>query len=293
MKIRREMLPILIVCTVIFVFYFLLVNNPYAEEKSSLKAEYVGSETCMECHEDQYKNYKASVHFQTEKDIYKVRGCEACHGSGSIHVEEGSVETIFNYKENVSHAEKTEKCLTCHSSNKDNFLFMGSDHMKGSITCSDCHKPHAAAGKDMLLTKKGYKLCLKCHTEIAPKLLLNERHRITEGMVSCTDCHKNHEASVRSRLGGFKQENCFKCHTDKQGPFIYEHGAIKVEGCTACHDPHGSVNRHMLTQQSTANLCFSCHISVPIWHNRFTPESNCTNCHSTIHGSQVSPYFLK
>lgn len=278
----------------VFLFLIILLVIPSLIAKEvDVQGEYVGSETCMECHEEQYKNYKMSIHYLTEKKNLKIKGCEACHGPGSIHVEEGEIEAIFTFDAATLAADKTEKCLNCHSQENKNFVFLGSDHMKGSVTCSDCHQAHPEMGKDMLLTKKGYKLCLSCHQEIAQKLALNERHRITEGMVKCTDCHKNHEPSLRTRLGGFKQETCYKCHTDKQGPFIYEHGAIRVEGCTSCHDPHGSVNRHMLTHQSTADLCFSCHVSAPIWHTRFTAESVCTNCHSTIHGSQLDPHFIK
>ncbi len=168
----------------------------------------------------------------------------------------GRKGTIFSFKADIPAAEKTEKCLNCHNKESANFVFKSSEHMKGSVTCSDCHEVHSAMGKDMLLSNEGYKLCLKCHREIEPKILLNERHRITEGIVKCVDCHKNHEPSTRSQLGGFNQQTCYKCHTDKQGPFIYEHGAVRTEGCVACHDPHGSVNRHMLSHQSHRGALF-------------------------------------
>ena len=122
---------------------------------------------------------------------------------------------------------------------------------------------------------------------------LNERHRILEGMVDCTDCHDQHGKSTRASLGGVKQEKCFQCHTDKEGPFVYEHGSIRVEGCTTCHNPHGNVNRHMLAYQQTADLCFSCHAEVPSFHTRFQATTNCTNCHTEIHGSNLSPFFLR
>jgi len=98
-------------------------------------------------------------------------------------------------------------------------------------------------------------------------------------------------------LGGFKDETCIDCHTDKGGPFVFEHGSVQVEGCVACHTPHGSINRHLLTFQSTGELCYSCHATVPGFHvgtpPRFTFATNCTNCHSSIHGSNLDPFFLK
>ncbi len=275
-------------------FTALLVMPALRAKDSAVRADYVGSEICRECHEEQYRNYKMSIHYLTEKMNLEVKGCEACHGEGSAHVDAGGgKETIFSFKSAVPAEMKIEKCLNCHNKEGKYFLFRGSDHMKGSITCSDCHDTHPEMGRDKLLTKEGYKLCLSCHRELAEKIVLNERHRIAEGIVKCVDCHEVHQQSPRARLGGFKQEACFKCHTDKQGPFIYEHGALRVEGCTACHEPHGSVNRYMLSHHRTAELCFSCHTAVPIFHNRFTADSVCTNCHSTIHGSQLSPFFIK
>jgi DmsE family decaheme c-type cytochrome len=138
------------------------------------------------------------------------------------------------------------------------------------------------------------KTCFSCHEDIFAKFNLNERHRLQEGILGCTSCHNPHEPATKERLGGFKQEACLKCHTDKGGPYLYEHGSSRVEGCTICHDSHGSPNRHMLTYQSIADLCFSCHIATPQWHSRFGEKtSNCTSCHSTIHGSNLSKIFLK
>ncbi|MDW7983493.1 MAG: cytochrome c3 family protein [Acidobacteriota bacterium] len=74
---------------------------------------------------------------------------------------------------------------------------------------------------------------------------------------------------------------------------MFEHGSSLVEGCTTCHDPHGSPNRRQLIFQSTADLCHSCHATVPGFHIRFRPDTQCTNCHSAIHASNLSPYFLK
>ena len=97
-----------------------------------------------------------------------------------------------------------------------------------------------------------------------------------------------------TRLGGFKDEACIRCHTDKGGPFLFEHGSSRVEGCTICHEPHGSPNRHLLITQSISDLCFSCHTFAPAFHKGFDSRTtNCTSCHSTIHGSNLSRIFIK
>jgi hypothetical protein len=42
------------------------------------------------------------------------------------------------------------------------------------------------------------------------------------------------------------------------------------------------------------DLCFGCHTAAVSWHSRFAvTETNCTNCHSAIHGSNLDKLFLK
>ncbi len=111
--------------------------------------------------------------------------------------------------------------------------------------------------------------------------------------MECISCHDPHKPSSRMMLGGFKQEACVRCHADKDGPYVFEHPALRVEGCVACHSPHGSPNRHLLHFQKDAELCLSCHALVPGFHSRFTLDTNCANCHSSIHGSNLDPGFLR
>jgi hypothetical protein len=49
----------------------------------------------------------------------------------------------------------------------------------------------------------------------------------------------------------------------------------------------------MLTFQNVADLCYSCHAVVPGFHASFGPDNQCTNCHSSIHGSNFNAFFLK
>jgi DmsE family decaheme c-type cytochrome len=235
-----------------------------------------------------------SVHAEAKSPDGKLLGCEACHGPGQDHAEAGGGKgTMFAFKATDSAAEKTNRCLACHAKEKSSFYYRSADHMKGNVTCSDCHHTHAAAGKDKLLKTETPYACISCHQEMLSATVFPAHHRMWEGMVKCWDCHNQHGRSDRTQLEGFKNEMCFKCHTDKQGPFLYEHGAVRIEGCIICHDPHGSVNRHMLTYQNAADLCFSCHAEAPSFHSRFNATTQCTNCHNAIHGSNLDPFFLK
>ena len=63
--------------------------------------EYVGSEACKDCHEDQFKAFSHTSHARLAsinawKD--KITGCEACHGPGKAHTEEGDPAKIISFK---------------------------------------------------------------------------------------------------------------------------------------------------------------------------------------------------
>jgi DmsE family decaheme c-type cytochrome len=245
------------------------------------------AETCGTCHEEVVKAFALRPHA-----TLAAQSCTACHGSGEKHVEEEGKGGIFAFKEADPANEKSKKCLTCHA--KDNPQFMTSPHGKASLDCATCHSIHGEEAASPLLKTRENKTCARCHEDIFALFQFNERHRLQEGIMACATCHNPHEPATRTGLAGFKQEECIKCHTDKGGPFLYEHQASRIEGCTICHEVHGSPNRHMLTHQNTADLCFSCHAEAPAWHADFNSEgTNCTTCHSAIHGSNLDKKFLK
>lgn len=242
-------------------------------------------ETCGECHEDLAKQHISTPHAV-------LNSCSACHGDSEEHIAEGGGETIFAFKTENTPIEKSKKCLGCHT--QTNSRFMASPHGKAAMDCSTCHVMHAEKTKPALLEKNAIKTCYTCHEDVFSLFQLNERHRLQEGIMGCSTCHNPHEPTARERLAGFKHESCLKCHTDKGGPYIYEHGASRIEGCKSCHEVHGSPNRRMLTHQSISDLCFSCHTTAVSWHRFFNSSTtNCTSCHSTIHGSNLHRLFLK
>ncbi|MFC2157379.1 cytochrome c3 family protein [Acidobacteriota bacterium] len=257
---------------------FMFAAHPYAQESDA--------EACLGCHEDMGQTFAKEPHSA-------LNNCVACHGNAEKHLDDGGgAGNIMAFGADDATNAKIGMCLNCHA--KSNSQFLAGPHGKSAMDCTTCHVIHGAHPKPDLLKTGATKSCLACHEDVYAMFQLNERHRLQEGILGCTSCHNPHESSVRERLGGFKDQTCKQCHQDKGGPFLYEHGASQIEGCSACHEVHGSPNRHMLKNQSGSDLCFSCHTFAPSFHSRFTSAtSNCTVCHSTIHGSNLSKIFLK
>jgi len=257
---------------------FLTANKPITQQEMDIDA-------CADCHEDIAKAFMSKPHAVTNS-------CTGCHGDAETHLEEGGGPNIFAFsKEDLAPA-KANKCITCHLDSNSRYL--ASPHGKAALDCTTCHSVHGHTTEKNMLKMNETKGCSVCHEDVSSQFQLNERHRLQEGVMECTTCHDPHEPSARERLGGFKHEACFRCHTDKEGPYLFEHEASRIEGCTSCHEVHGTPNRRMLTHHSIADLCFSCHSAAPSWHARFDAyNSNCTSCHATIHGSNLSKIFLK
>ncbi len=123
---------------------FVICGNGIAEEKT-----YVGSESCKDCHEQEYTNYldysKKAKSFESIKKMEKKltpeeyqscfechttgygksggfiseektphlkdAGCEVCHGPGSLHVDSEDPEEINREID-------MENCNTCHSKDR-------------------------------------------------------------------------------------------------------------------------------------------------------------------------------
>src|SRR5215468_7068091 len=55
-----------------------------AASSAPTDSDYVGSETCKTCHEDQFNSYAKTAHAHLGNAGWKAekQGCESCHGAG-------------------------------------------------------------------------------------------------------------------------------------------------------------------------------------------------------------------
>ncbi len=289
--------------------------------------DFVGSETCKACHEDQFKNVAMSKHGKLSEDPKwkdNVQGCESCHGGGKAHVEGGGDKTKIISFAGKNSKQISETCLACHSGTESHNNFRRGEHWRNDIGCTDCHTAHGPSEKNMMpgsgtfinesskqnpttvamLKQSEPQLCISCHTETKGQFSKPFHHKVLEGTMKCSDCHNAHggfEAKqTKLAIGG--DAACIKCHTDKQGPFVFEHAPLKTEGCASCHTPHGSSNPKLLKRNNIRQLCMECHSGIAdvesgapqAPHNQATTRyNNCTVCHAKIHGSNASTFFFR
>lgn len=271
--------------------------------------EYVGSETCLDCHDEIYNRIILTPHFETtlKTDRTWVEYCEACHGPGGLHTEYPEEKgSIRNFKDE-SAAETVDVCLSCHQANHFLKNFKQEQHYKTGESCLSCHTMHPSQPLAKLIAQSQEKLCFSCHQEKVAEFNLPYHHKVQEGRMRCWDCHDSHSTVASIQQIGFKQidERCFNCHPSQRGPFTYEHLASNVGTCTSCHTPHGSENTRLLRRSSQFLLCLECHSGpstadsllgskTPSFHiTTKATYQNCTVCHVKIHGSYLDPYFLR
>jgi predicted CXXCH cytochrome family protein len=222
-----------------------------------------------------------------------------------------------------AHYVGNKACLDCHANYVR--IFPASPHarihvetaaMSGQSGCESCHGPGSrhvevggGRGRFILNPGKDPASCFQCHLEVHAEFALPQHHPVVEGRMNCVQCHDPHGADIFKPAGGLamarRNESCAQCHREQTQPFVFEHEALR-EGCTVCHNPHGSMNRKLLTQ-SDPNLCLRCHAQVQgpgvargqlfigkVNHTALLQMGSCWSggCHTAIHGSNVQPQFL-
>lgn len=211
-------------------------------------------------------------------------------------------------------------CVDCHTNIVRQFpssahgRFHKDDVNFASMTgCESCHgagsmhvKAGGGRGRFIVNPGKDATTCFNCHIETHSEFNLPQHHPVIENRMNCVDCHDPHGPDIHhaglgrtATLGMARMnESCARCHREQSRPFVFEHEALR-EGCVVCHDPHGSINRALLTERDN-NLCLKCHAEVQTPgaiiigdedHSVFATRASCwaSGCHSAVHGSNVSP----
>jgi len=278
-----------------------------AAQSGSAPATYVGSETCLECHEDVGKGL--GPHGSPGFAKLSAHGCETCHGPGSVHAEDPDIEANRPSLKGKSAAAQSAVCQQCHDG-REQFFWAGSTHETRGLACTDCHSVHSAKSESaQLAATTAAEQCFTCHKNVRADLWKNSHHPIREGKIACADCHNPHGTQTAKMLRGESvNELCYSCNAEKRGPFLWEHAPVR-ESCMNCHTPHGS-NHIKLQKTSVPYICQQCHSNTrhpgTIYDNTKLPTPDnpstasnrifnraCLDCHAAIHGSNhpSSPYL--
>jgi len=276
-----------------------------ATKKTPEPATYIGEDRCVACHALEKEHWAHTTHAKVfrlnPKNDLEKKGCEACHGPGSRHLENATDKTAlitFTRKGDTPIEKQNGQCLSCHKGGQ-RIGWNGSMHQTSQIACTDCHNPMSKASATGLLAKNSItETCYTCHQQQRSEFNKRSHMPVSEGKMSCVDCHNPHGSPTRPLL---KADNvnqlCYTCHAEKRGPFIWEHAPVR-ENCMNCHNAHGSNNEKLLSVPRPF-LCQQCHTHVQHPNDLLTrgntaagttPDAralnrNCQNCHAQIHGS--------
>jgi DmsE family decaheme c-type cytochrome len=246
--------------------------------------EFVGMDTCATCHEDVVTAFKRTPH------VAAANTCEACHGSGKAHVDEGGDKSKIRSFKTLSAVQSSAVCQECHNKAGQKH-WSGSTHDSRNVACVACHNPHPKGQvTKALLVKPQIELCTTCHLQKRAQLMRSGHMPLREGKLQCTSCHNPHGTpNDKMLLQTSVNQNCYTCHAEKRGPFLWEHAPVR-ENCLNCHDAHGSISDKLLKVKMPL-LCQQCHQTAshpgPAYPgvSRYAFNQGCLACHPAIHGS--------
>ncbi len=303
-KMRLHTLRYLPIVALALAPWLMPVVSSWAEEVEPIG--YVGADFCVTCHEGYEEKMAASPHGKAGFGALSNRGCESCHGPGSLHVEDPDIVENQPRISDLSAEAQSAVCQGCHDG-ANQFFWEGGRHEARDLSCLSCHSVHSfESEKGQLNAANSVEQCFTCHQDVRAETWKTSHHPIREGKMSCTDCHNPHGSqSDKMITAASVNDQCYSCHAEKRGPFLWDHPPVR-ENCANCHTPHGS-NHLKLQKTSVPYLCQQCHSNTRhpgTLYDRTTladgsrPSNrdfsrSCLNCHAAIHGSNhpSSPYL--
>ena len=211
---------------------------------------------CVNCHEAQNNTILLTGHGASNDA--NGSACQSCHGDATLHLQDPTKNKPANVlgSKTATAAEKSAVCLTCHSGQRQLENWSIAKHRKVDVSCVSCHSIHGTQTASNNFEIKDSQFAAAPYTTTQRKLAY---------------------------------KTCVGCHRDVRGEIIKPSHHPIIEGkvsCQDCHEPHGSMQKASLRNDSLNDLCLSCHAEKrgPWIHEHPPVEENCAICH-TPHGS--------
>ncbi|MBF8267758.1 MAG: hypothetical protein HW388_1266 [Dehalococcoidia bacterium] len=186
------------------------VYQAETEERTSLlPIQYAGSQVCSQCHQAQHRGWQESEHLTV--------ACEACHGPGQAHVEEGAKPSLDASR---------EACGTCHNelaARPGAFPQIDLAQHNSQLACIACHNPMGTARQVSLVVPTSTATPSDTTPTPWPSGVIEPSgppripHSL-EGRSACMACHGS---------TGFK-------------PFPADHAGRAGDLCQSCHRREGT-----------------------------------------------------
>jgi len=244
-------------------------------------------DTCVDCHAKLEGKLKVIVE-QSASSVHGHKGmsCTTCHG-GNAETEVKDKAHAAGFRGNISRAQVTELCGSCHADGERMKTF------------------NPSLRTDQLALY---------HTSVHGKM----RDKGDEHVAVCTDCHGAHDilpiSDPRSPVHPTNvASTCKQCHADGELMKSYRlaskqfadysesvhHEAMVVRGdlsaptCSTCHGSHGAVPPGAA---SVANVCATCHVMQAQFFNESVhkdafPEG-CATCHGSHKIKSPDDHFV-
>ena len=178
-------------------------NEPNRKRTPSYTAD--GAEACLLCHSGPKMHAIAvGAHGSNGSPDSPLasRGCEACHGPGSIHVSRAHGGrgfpplTTFGRGSEVSpREEQINACLDCHQEEVGSaglIEFRGSPHDRRNINCASCHVSHVESDP-IYDREQQFSTCNRCHRKQITEHPRFEDKSIEFDALTCGTCHDVHQ----------------------------------------------------------------------------------------------------
>ena len=270
-------------------------------------AEYTerGSQKCLLCHAETRMALIAKTPHGNKSNPdtpFAQRGCESCHGKGSLHVSrslrgKGRPPMItFGNRAKTPRKEQIQTCLQCHGKDREELLKIeGHRNAKnvGGLYCSTCHTMHPypeGAGqpsRNAKYTDLGPKKCLLCHSSKRMRQTVNSSHGNASNPYTpyakhgCESCHGKGSLHVSQSRRGKGRPPMITFGEGKHTSLLQQ-----TQVCLDCHSkdmdalPALDWNK---TAHSTSATCINCHTV----HTEGDPATlareqtrSCTDCHA-------------